>query len=64
MKRVITDGTMGISGFRESRASWVDFCPNCGAPLTYYHDTERTRAVCSKKCQGWKVVEEIDYKEG
>ena len=38
------------------------YCTECGAPLTYYHDTERTRAVCSAKCQGWNVVEEIDHK--
>ncbi|MCK5237524.1 MAG: hypothetical protein KAR06_11125 [Deltaproteobacteria bacterium] len=35
-------------------------CPNCGADVIWHHDTERTRAVCKKKCEGWKVIKEID----
>lgn len=35
-------------------------CPNCGSDVRWYHDTERSRAVCLKKCQGWKVVKEVD----
>jgi len=35
-------------------------CPNCGSDVKYYHDTERTRIVCKKKCNGWKVIEIIE----
>jgi len=35
-------------------------CPNCGAEVRYYHGTETTRVVCKEKCQGWKVIKEID----
>ena len=37
-------------------------CPDCGAPLRYYHSPEVTRVVCSKHCKGWKVIEEIERK--
>ena len=38
--------------------TYLKHCPSCGAPLTFYHEHGGpTRAVCSAKCQGWKVVE-------
>ena len=40
-------------------------CPDCGGEVTYYHSSIShgdgiTRIVCAKKCQGWKVIKEID----
>ena len=40
-------------------------CPDCGGEVTYYHSSIMhgdgiTRVVCAKKCQGWKVIKEID----
>jgi len=43
-------------------------CPNCGGPVMYYHSSYKygdgiTRNVCKKKCQGWKIIKEIDRKK-
>lgn len=35
-------------------------CPNCGGPVMRYHTSGITRVVCRGKCQGWKVLQEID----
>jgi hypothetical protein len=40
-------------------------CPDCGGAVKYYHSSIAhgdgiTRVVCLKKCQGWKVLKEID----
>ncbi len=36
-------------------------CPDCGSELKYYHQHGGlSRAICSKKCNGWKVIKEID----
>ena len=40
----------------------VKFCPNCGAKVKYYHnygENETTKVICSKKCQGTWVLQEI-----
>ena len=41
-------------------------CTDCGATTTCYHTsngdcTTSTRRVCSKKCNGWKVLREIRH---
>ena len=43
----------------------VTKCPNCGGEVIYYHSSitngdGTTIVVCKKKCQGWKVLQEID----
>jgi len=43
----------------------VTKCPDCGGEVMYYHSSVihgdgTTRVVCKKKCQGWKVLQEID----
>jgi len=43
-------------------------CPACGGEVIYYHSSVTsgdgiTRVVCKKKCQGWKVLQEIDRKK-
>ena len=41
-------------------------CPDCGGEVQYYHSSIAyggdgiTRVVCKKKCQGWKVLQEMD----
>jgi len=40
-------------------------CPDCGGEVRYYissvtHGDGMTRVVCAKKCQGWKIIKEID----
>ena len=39
-------------------------CPHCGEELIWYHSGGVSRAVCRKKCQGWKVVNLIDRTGG
>jgi len=39
-------------------------CPNCKGPVIYYHGDGVTRIVCKNKCQGWKIIKEIDRKQG
>ncbi len=39
-----------------------DTCPDCGSKVKYYHEDGVTRLVCKVKCQGWKVIKEIDRK--
>lgn len=44
-------------------------CPDCGGDVIYYHHSDEykgikgpvTHIVCAKKCQGWKVIQEIDH---
>jgi len=31
-------------------------CPDCGGEVRCYHDTEQTRIICKKKCNGYKVI--------
>lgn len=35
-------------------------CPDCGGKVQYYHGDGITRVVCKEKCQGWKILQEID----
>ena len=35
-------------------------CPHCGEELIWYHSGGISRAVCRKKCNGWKVINLID----
>ena len=45
----------------------ITFCPNCNAPVRYYHsydDGVITKVICSKHCQGMKVLQEINHKKG
>lgn len=49
----------------QSECNGLLCCPDCGDGLMNYHSsiTEGdgiTRVVCRKKCQGWKVLQEIN----
>jgi hypothetical protein len=49
----------------QSECNGLLCCPECGGELMYYHSSHRfgdsiTRIVCRQKCQGWKVLSEID----
>jgi len=35
-------------------------CPDCGSKLQWYHNPGVSRSVCSKKCNGWKIIDEVD----
>jgi hypothetical protein len=35
-------------------------CPYCGEELIWYHSGDVSRAVCRKKCHGWKVINLVD----
>ena len=39
-------------------------CPKCGEEVRWYHGGRLndyiSRAVCKKKCEGWRVIKEID----
>ena len=35
-------------------------CPNCGGDVIWYHSGGISRAVCRKKCQGWKELQRVD----
>ena len=38
-------------------------CPDCGQPVKNYIGDGMIRKVCSKKCKGWKVIEEFNIRE-
>ena len=63
---VVPDGVK-IAGIREKKMNTkqdkITKCPDCGGKLMYYHSPGITRIVCKKKCQGWKVLQEIDRGE-
>ena len=37
-------------------------CPDCNSKVKYYHNPGVTRIVCSQKCNGFKVIKEIDHR--
>ena len=46
--------------------STKDKCPDCGGEVIYYHPQKKevyrtTRIVCKNKCQGWKIIKEIEH---
>ena len=49
----------------QSECNGLLCCPDCGGELIYYHSLFKygdgvTRIVCRKKCNGWKILREVD----
>lgn len=38
----------------------IKMCPDCGGDVKGYHDVGITRIVCAQKCNGYKIIQEID----
>ncbi len=38
-------------------------CPKCKSAIKNYRDKTTLRRVCSKNCEGYKVIEEFELSE-
>lgn len=55
---------MNKDGYKQNQQNNMH-CPDCGGDVQYYHSSAKygdglTRIVCKKKCQGWKIIKEIN----
>ena len=41
----------------------IKTCPDCNAKIKNYIGDGMIRKVCSKKCNGWKIIEEFNIRE-